>query len=298
MLYDPDALGPAAAQPVQRLGDRREAPYVYTDEIVLAVNLALATGRPMLVRGPSGVGKSALARDIAGRKGWAFRETQITSRTEAQDLLWAFDALGRLQDAQLGTLRDDAAYVTPGILWHALAPQSAHEQQARTLAAPISAETEAVSDRTVLLIDEIDKADPDFPNNLLTVLGNLSFDVPALGLRVEARQAPMIIVTSNDELDLPEAFVRRCIELSIPPPSRDRLVAIGRRHFPDAPDDFVARLVDKSLSAARQAGSQVSAAEFLDLLEACRALAVDPASPYLEAIMQATIVKPSARKAP
>lgn len=288
---------PMRSVPGGSVADRREAPYVYTDEIVLAINLALATSRPLLVRGQSGVGKSALARDIARRQNWSMHEIHITSRTEAQDLLWQFDALKRLQDAQSGVLREDARYIKPGIVWEALDPVSAQAQLAR-LHGLADQPPPPETPRAVLLLDEVDKADPDFPNNLLTVIGNMSFEVPSLDLRVEAVQPPLIVITTNDEMDLPPAFVRRCIELNIPPATRERLIEIGLKHFPESAaqvSTVMEPLVDRAMSAAKEEGMQVSTAEFIDLVEACQALGFHADSPDLNRILQATVTKPSTR---
>lgn len=293
-LFDPDA-GQQAAGAADRMGDRSGVPYIYNDHIILAVNLALATRRPLLVRGSSGVGKSALARDVARQKQWYFSEIQMTSRTEAQDLLWRFDALRRLQDAQLQRLRPDAAYVAPGPLWHAFDRQSALAQSELAHGAETAAVVTAGDAPSVLLVDEIDKADPDVPNNLLTVLGNLAFEVEPLGRMITARAAPLIIITTNDERDLSPAFVRRCIELNVESPDAAMLQVIGAAHFPDAPGPLLEQVADRAVGAARATGNRVSTAEFLDLLQACETLGISVDDAEWTSVMAATFAKPKGR---
>jgi MoxR-like ATPase len=271
------------AQPAAR-GDLREAsPYVFTDEIVLAVNVALATGRPLLVRGPSGTGKSTLARSAARVLQRRYYERVVTSRMQAQDLLWEVDLLRRLQDAQTGTLSGDdlAPYVRPGVLWWAFDRDTARRcgrddvKEADLLSDP----ARGTGERAVVLLDEIDKADPDVPNNLLVPLGSLQFQVEATGAPVEAEAAPLVFITTNDERALPDAFLRRCVEVKLELPDRDRLVKIGTAHFPDH-SKLVKSVADRIFSGngTPQNGSPtsgVSPAEFLDTVRAARDLKLD-----------------------
>ncbi|MCE4554662.1 AAA family ATPase [Roseateles cellulosilyticus] len=278
-------FSPATPQPAPQddtaIGDRSAlGTYVFSDEITLAVNVALATGRPLLVRGTSGAGKTSLARALAPLLGCDFRETVVTGRTQAQDLLWTVDLLRRLQDAQLNQLSTDwSRYVVPGPLWWAFDAASARAQQG--VAEGTAPETGAGEPRrSLLLIDEIDKADPDVPNSLLRPLGDLAFDVTETRQRVEARRpTPVIIITTNEERDLPPAFLRRCVELTLPRFDRARLLAIGRAHFPQMAPALADAAAELALAAAEQGDRRdANPAEYLDLLRACQDLAVTPAS--------------------
>lgn len=274
----------ASARDEVPVGDRRDGSvYVYTDRIVLAVNVALAAGRPLLIRGPSGSGKSSLASNVARLNGWRYYEDVVTSRTQSRDLLWTVDALRRLHDAQRKAFdKPMASYVEPGRLWWAFDPESALWRGAPP-------ETKGVvpaedpghggdDPKAVVLLDEIDKADPDTPNNLLVPLGSLEFEVPEVGRMVKAKVPPFIVITTNDERALPAAFVRRCVVLELEAPGRSRLVTIARAHFGERDAKLytaVAKLV-----APEDGGEKatVSAAEYLDAVRACRELNVTPSA--------------------
>jgi MoxR-like ATPase len=224
----PDAF--RTGDPVEGKTDSRTGDvYVFNDRIRLAVQVALATGRPLLVRGESGWGKSSLAAASARVLGWEFLETVITSRTQARDLQWELDLLLRLNDAQGHRADPDfRKYVRPGILWWAFQPLQALEQQSLFDAARGVDTTRKASDKpgTVVLIDEIDKADPDVPNNLLVALGSLEFRVEETGqvVRADKSRPPLVFITTNEERELPAAFLRRCIEIKLPAltvPDRD-----------------------------------------------------------------------------
>lgn len=268
-------------------GDFRSgADYLMTQEMALALSAASATQRPLLVTGPPGCGKSALARNAAARLKWRYLERAINSRTEITSLLWDVDHMRRLQDAQAGKLDDDLlAYVRASVLWQALDPTSA--------ASPITlAEADVAAARlepAVVLIDEIDKADPDLPNNLLEVLGGLRFEVADTGCRVTCRSGvPLIVITSNDERDLPPAFVRRCISLTLTQPD---LAAVARLHFPDQEP-----LIGEALALVREVPSvrgtpSVSAGEFLDFVQACKTLQIRAGSGNWRALADACMLK-------
>ncbi|MCA1633901.1 MAG: MoxR family ATPase [Acidobacteria bacterium] len=308
-LFAPDdvvRLAPeGAGQP--GVGDQREGSvYVYSPEVVLAVNVALATRRPLLVRGPSGSGKSSLARNVAKVLKWRYYETVISSRTQARDLLWEVDLLRRLHAAQAQGVElgaDLTPYVTPGVLWWAFDRKGAlrHGEAVRKAAGAAQqapkepGEQEYPAARAVVLIDEIDKADPDVPNNLLVPLGSLQFRVEETGALVETegKRAPLVFITTNDERELPAAFLRRCVEIILPQPSEDRLVQIGQAHFPKTKVSFlrdIAKQVTESAQATDRTGAP-SAAEYLDTVRACVGLKVKPTSDAWKDVARMTLWK-------
>jgi len=279
------------------VGDQRGgALYVYSERVKLAVRVALSTGRPLLVRGAPGWGKSSLAAAIAKHKNWRYLEKVISSRTQARDLMSELDLVRRLSDAQskLGVDLDWRRYIRPGVLWKAFDPIGANLQErffTRSVAggaAIQAAEEDAVP--AVVLLDEMDKADPDVPNNLLVALGSLQFDVDEIGpppVKAQPEALPLIIVTTNDERDLPRAFLRRCVEIELPAldgPDNDGsqrkklLVEIGAEHLREKLDlAFVQRIadiiVDQANSAPADDGLIVpSPAEFIDTLRAVHEL--------------------------
>jgi MoxR-like ATPase len=261
-IFRPDGISVVEGGPEGRV-------YVYDDEtVVLTVNIALATNRPLLVYGAAGSGKSTLAPNIAGVLGWKFLQHTITSRTEAEDLLWQFDAVHRLSDAQSGSAKRAGEYYRPGVLWRAFTER-----------------------RAVVLIDEIDKADPDLPNGLLGPLGSFAFEVPD-GRRVSAPETerPLIVITTNDERDLPRPFLRRCVVLTLKPPSKEHLLTVAQAHLAEHYAPQIASIVADQVLAG-QNGSAASTAEFLDTLRACQRLDIGPASPEWLQLTRATLVK-------
>ncbi len=187
--------------------------YVATDDLKVAVNAAATLRRPLLVKGEPGTGKTVLAHEIAQSFGAPLIEWNVKSTTKAQHGLYEYDAVGRLRDSQLGDPRvsDIANYIRRGKLWEAFT-------------SPVL---------PVLLIDEIDKADIEFPNDLLTELDRMEFDVYETGERVKAKVRPIVLITSNNEKELPDAFLRRCFFHYIKFPDRETMEAIVRVHFPD-----------------------------------------------------------------
>jgi len=303
-------------------GDRHDGSvYVYDQEIVLAVNVALATSRPLLVRGPSGSGKSSLARNVARFLGWRYYEDVISSRTQARELLWRFDTLRRLNDAQAQRLKEDVHYVEPGVLWWAFDPASARRRglsaeglkefaaQGKAAEPFLAADPNKGDEheRAVVLLDEIDKADPDTPNNLLVPLGSFQFFVTeaAADVQVEQAKAPLIIITSNDERELSSAFLRRCVMLNLQAPGRARLVGIARAHFGDEHADLYDKVAVKMTSLMRgeeeeSQGIRPSAAEFLDTVRACIELGVWPEArdKTWKALSRVTLSKPRGLSGP
>jgi MoxR-like ATPase len=192
--------------------------YIATRELEVAVNAAVALSRPLLVKGEPGTGKTVLAQEIARSLDAPLIEWHIKSTTKAQQGLYEYDAVSRLRDGQLGEERvhDIRNYIRHGKLWDAFT----HEK------------------RAVLLIDEIDKADIEFPNDLLLELDRMEFHVYETGETIRATQRPIVIITSNNEKELPDAFLRRCFFHFIRFPERETMEAIVQAHYPDIRKDL------------------------------------------------------------
>ena len=198
--------------------------YVATDDLKVAVNAAVTLRRPLLVKGEPGTGKTVLAHEIAQAAGAPLIEWHVKSTTKARQGLYEYDAVARLRDGQLGDARvhDIANYIRKGKLWEAFT-------------APVL---------PVLLIDEIDKADIEFPNDLLQELDRMSFDVYETGERVAAKERPIVVITSNNEKELPDAFLRRCFFHYIRFPDRETMQRIVDVHFPGIEKRLVGRALD------------------------------------------------------
>jgi MoxR-like ATPase len=198
--------------------------YVSTDDLSMAVNASIALARPLLIKGEPGTGKTMLAEQVAESLGLPLIQWHIKSTTKAQQGLYEYDAVSRLRDSQLGEDRvhDVANYIKRGKLWEAFASDQ----------------------RVVLLIDEIDKADIEFPNDLLVELDKMEFHVYETGQTVKAIHRPIIIITSNNEKELPDAFLRRCFFHFIKFPDRDTMQAIIDVHYPDIKKQLVADAMD------------------------------------------------------
>jgi MoxR-like ATPase len=268
---------------------------------VAALQAAEVTGRPLLLRGDPGNGKSQTARAAAVAAGRPFVSVVIDGRTEANDLKWRFDAVARLADAQVRRdgvpLPQEAAYLSPGPLWWAYQWRGAqqrldtiHAERPHQVTPPAALPVgwRADKDRVVLLIDEIDKADPDLPNALLEILANLGFREPYGGgeIRCSESTRPLVILTTNEERELPHAFLRRCMVHSLNLPNErealvERLVALGRqhqKHLPGRKTCHVMQTVAEYVADARaRLGStglyMPGTSEFLDLVGAVAAMA-------------------------
>jgi MoxR-like ATPase len=284
----------------------RETVYVYEDRTILAVNAALSLKRALLVSGEPGSGKSSLARNIAAVLCWRYYEKVVTSRTQAQDLLWEFDALRRVGDAQAGQqhLRPRDQYVEPRVLWWAFNPGDA-ERGGAAIDGPVFVNPSPAGDpnAAVVLVDEIDKADPDVPNDLLEILEARRFTVEETQHRVEQgdRQVLMII-TTNRERELPPAFIRRCVCLSLGEPTEEWLVDVASRWLPGVPEPFLKKMATEIMGlrqTARAAGARApSIAEYLDALRACADLTIETRDRVWEETKQLLLWKGDAPMGP
>mgnify|MGYP000253539515 CR=1 FL=1 len=193
--------------------------YVATDDLKVAVNAAATVGRPLLIKGEPGTGKTVLAAEVAKAMGKDLIEWHIKSTTKAQQGLYEYDAVSRLRDSQLGDekVKDIANYIKKGKLWEAF-----------------EADTPPI-----LLIDEIDKADIEFPNDLLQELDRMEFHVYETGETIKATNRPIVIITSNNEKELPDAFLRRCFFHYIRFPDADTMRDIINVHYPDIQKNLV-----------------------------------------------------------
>ncbi|MEO1035027.1 MAG: MoxR family ATPase [Pseudomonadota bacterium] len=232
--------------------------YVATDDLKMAVNAAVTLQRPILVKGEPGTGKTMLAREVADALDMPFYEWHIKSTTKARQGLYEYDAVARLRDSQLGDDRvgDIANYIKRGKLWEAFA--SEHQP--------------------VLLIDEIDKADIEFPNDLLHELDRMEFFVYETGETVAAKHRPVIIITSNNEKDLPDAFLRRCFFHFIRFPDRDTMTEIVNVHYPDLKKDLLRDALNRFYEIRDVKGlkKKPSTSELLDWIKLLLAEDVPP----------------------
>ncbi len=232
--------------------------YVATDDLKMAVNAALALQRPLLIKGEPGTGKTMLAEEVASALGRPLLQWHIKSTTKANQGLYEYDAVSRLRDSQLGDekVRDIGNYIVKGVLWRAF--ESAQP--------------------TVVLIDEIDKADIEFPNDLLRELDRMEFHVYETRQTVQAIHRPLIIITSNNEKDLPDAFLRRCFFHYINFPDRDTMREIVAVHYPDIREEVLRAALDTFFALRDAPGlkKKPSTSEFLDWLRLLTNDAVTP----------------------
>ena len=223
--------------------------YVATEDLMIAVNAAVALERPLLIKGEPGTGKTVLAQEVAASLGAKLIQWHIKSTTKAQQGLYEYDAVGRLRDSQLGEERvhDISNYIVPGKLWEAFEEE----------------------ERPILLIDEIDKADIEFPNDLLLELDRMEFHVYETRQTITARQRPIIIITSNNEKELPDAFLRRCFFHYIRFPDEETMHRIVDVHYPDIQKRLVSQALGLfyELRDAPGLKKKPSTSEFLDWLK-------------------------------
>ena len=315
-----DSLGSAAP-----VGDRRDGRvYLADHDLRLAIRVALAAGRPLLLRGLPGTGKSSVAAFVAERLRWRYYEIVMTSETLATDLLWRYDVVRRLADAQMPRRRFSAQpgqprqsvelpawnYLEPGPLWWAQSRGTAADRGAPDDVAPAKKAVDPSgtvdSDNAVLLIDEIDKAEPNVPNALLVPLGSQSFAVEPTGRSIQPDSDPdrrmLIVITTNEERDLPRAFVRRCVVHTMPVPDESRMVEIAKSH-----DQAAGRAMDKAMQNLclevakcvkaiqddlRKAGQRPpGTAEFLDAWRTARDLSLTPEHEEWKFVEQLTLRK-------
>ena len=236
------------------------ADYIAEKDLTTAVNAAIALERPLLVKGEPGTGKTELAKQIAGSLDLTLLEWHIKSTTKAQQGLYEYDAVSRLRDSQLGDARvqDVRNYIRPGKLWDAF----------------------TADERLVLLIDEIDKADIEFPNDLLQELDKMAFHIYETGETIEAKHRPIVIITSNNEKELPDAFLRRCFFHYISFPDADVLARIVEVHYPGIKKRLLNAALTQFYEIRETPGlkKKPSTSEALDWIRLLVAEDVDPAT--------------------
>jgi len=232
--------------------------YVATRDLMMAVNAAITLERPLLIKGEPGTGKTVLAHEIAKGLGAPLIEWNIKSTTKAQQGLYEYDAVARLRDSQLGDDRvhDINNYIKRGKMWEAFASEQ----------------------RPILLIDEIDKADIEFPNDLLHELDKMAFHVYETNETITAKQRPIIIITSNNEKDLPDAFLRRCFFHYIQFPDDDTMAKIVEVHYPGIKSRLLSAAMKRFYDVRAMPGlkKKPSTSELLDWLKLLLVEDIDP----------------------
>jgi len=233
------------------------ASYIASDDLKHAVNVAVALARPLLVRGEPGTGKTLLAENLASSLGLPLIRWHVKSTTKARDGLYVYDTVARLHDSRFGgdDVKDIAKYIKLGPLGQALDAPS----------------------RVVLLIDEVDKADLEFPNDLLHELDAMKFRIDETGREITAKERPIVVITSNNEKELPDAFLRRCVFHYIQFPNRELMAEIVRVHHPDITD----RVLDNALEvffglrATPKLRKKPSTSELVDWILALKKAGID-----------------------
>ncbi|MGQ8363797.1 AAA family ATPase [Glaciecola sp. 1036] len=232
--------------------------YIATKELQLAVNAAITLEKPLLIKGEPGTGKTMLAEELASSLNTDLIQWHIKSTTRAQQGLYEYDAVSRLRDSQLGDerVKDIKNYIVKGKLWQAFTAEK----------------------RPVLLIDEIDKADIEFPNDLLLELDRMEFFVYETQERIAAKQRPIVIITSNNEKELPDAFLRRCFFHYINFPNEDEMKQIVDVHFPNLKKQLLDQAL-KSFFQLREIGGLKKKPSTSELIDWLKLLVADDISP-------------------
>jgi MoxR-like ATPase len=271
------------------------SPYLFSDEICIAMDVALTVNRPLLIAGPPGSGKTMLAEAMAGLLEARFLKHTLTSRSRLEDLTGGIDQLERLHDAHAAQpgeqLRAPNEYLRPGLFWRAFDPSAAAR-----FGGPQEQDTSQRT--TVILLDEIDKAEPDLPNDLLEVLDARRFTVGKdMEVRADPKNAFVVLITTNGERELPPAFIRRCVSLVLDSPESEQLRLIGAHHYPHTSAELRQAVADKVaelMKTAVQYGRRPpGTSEFLDALKTCFELKIAPDGAIWPAVEKATLIKGS-----
>ena len=232
--------------------------YISTKDLTIAVNAAITLERPLLVKGEPGTGKTELAKQVATSLGLEIFEWSIKSTTRAQQGLYEYDAVSRLRDSQIGdkNVSDIKRYIKKGKIWNAFVSKT----------------------KSVLLIDEIDKADVEFPNDLLQELDKMEFFVYETGEVIKSKNRPIVIITSNNEKELPDAFLRRCFFHYIQFPDKETLIKIVNVHFPSIQKNLLDRALQRFFEIRETPGlkKKPSTSEVLDWLKLLLTEDLDP----------------------
>jgi MoxR-like ATPase len=255
-VYSADRLGSLYFAHMQRF--QGSETYVATADLKLAVNAALTLQRPLLIKGEPGTGKTMLAEEVAGALSMPLLAWHVKSTTKAQQGLYEYDAVSRLRDSQLGDerVKDIHQYIVRGVLWQAFEAEQP----------------------TVLLIDEIDKADIEFPNDLLRELDRMEFFVYETRQTISAKHRPLVVITSNNEKELPDAFLRRCFFHYIKFPDKETMQSIVDVHFPKLRGELLKNALDTFFAVRDLPGlkKKPSTSELLDWLKLLVAEQIPP----------------------